>query len=142
MQTTVGDPRAVLAGRIQEHLRRVERRAARLKRLNVQVIGLNLLFSSVATLLAGVTAAGGPLIGEGGPAWRWTCGIIAVVTAGAAFTTGLQQRFKVPEALARAFACAARLRSLELALQLSRLGPEEIGNEYDQLLTAYPEELV
>lgn len=142
MQTTTTEARAVLATRIAEHLQRLDRRVGKLRRINFRVTGLNLLFTSVATLLAGMTAATGPLVGAGPPAWRWTCGIIAVTTAGAAFTTGVQQKFKVPEALARALACAARLRSLDLALQLSRLPPEEVGQEYEQLLASYPEELV
>ena len=142
MQPASTDVRAVLTTRIGDHLQRVERRAGRLRRINFQVTGLNLLLSSVATLLAGLTAAAGPLVGEGPPAWRWTCGIIAVVTAGAALTTGILQRYKVPEALARTLACAARLRSLDLALQLARLGPDEVGQEYEQLLATYPEELI
>jgi len=141
MQPTATDPRSILAARITEHREKVERRAAQLKRVNIRVIALNLLFSSLATLLAGLTAATGPLIGEGSAAWRWTCGIVAVATAGTALTTGIQQRFKVPEAMARALTCVARLRSLELALQLSTLTPEEVGQQYEQLLASYPEEL-
>lgn len=142
MHTSAADVRTVLATRIQEHMRRVERRVVRLRRHNVQVITVNLLCSTIATLLAGLTAASGPLIGEGAPAWRWTCGVIAVVTAGAAVATGLQQRFKVPEQLARSLTCAGKLRSLELALQLARLAPEEVGQEYEQLITTYPGELI
>lgn len=141
MQPMATGPLAVLSARIGEHLDEVERRAGRLKRANVRITGLNLLFSSLATLLAGVTAATGPLMGQGPPAWRWTCAIVAAATAGAALTTGVQQRFKIPEALGRALACAARLRSLDLALQLSSLTPKEVGQQYDQLLATYPEEL-
>jgi hypothetical protein len=142
MHTSTADVRLLLANRIQDHLHRVERRVGRLRRLNVQVVGANLLCSTIATLLAGLTAASGPLMGEGTSAWRWTCAIIAVVTAGTALATGLQQRFKLPEQLARSLACAGRLRSLELSLQLSRLAPEEVGKEYEQLITAYAEELI
>jgi hypothetical protein len=142
MHTSAADVRTVLAGRIQQHLLRVERKVGRLRRLNVQVVGVSLVCTTIATLLAGLTAAVGPLLGEGAPAWRWTCGIVAVVTAGAALATGLQQRFKVPEQLARSLTCAGKLHSLELALQLSRRPPEEVGQEYEQLITTYPEELI
>lgn len=141
MQPSGTGTRAVLSTRIGEHLDEVERRAERLKRINWRVTGVNLILSTAATLLAGLTAATGPLMGEGPPAWRWTCGIVAVATAGAALATGVQQRFKVPESLGRALACAARLRSLDLALDLSSLTPEEVGREYEQLLSTYPEEL-
>jgi len=142
MQPAADDTRMLLIDRIQEHLQRVERRVGRLRRVNVRVITLSLVLSTVATLLAGLAAAGGPLTGEGTSAWRWTCGLIAVVTAGAALATGVHQRFQIPENLARALACAGRLRSLDLALRLARLPPEEVGHEYAELIATYPEELI
>ena len=142
MQTTMGDARSLIVMRITENLGRVETRVTQLRRTNVRVTGLSLLLSTAATLLAGLTAAAGPLAGEGPPAWRWTCGIIAVVTAAAALTTGFQQRFQIPEQLARALACAGRLRGIELSLQLGRVAPEQAGHEYEQLIATYPEELV
>jgi hypothetical protein len=142
MQSTIEDARSLIVTRIAENLGRVETRVAQLRRTNVRITGLSLVFSTAATLLAGLTAAMGPLAGEGPPAWRWTCGIIAVVTAAAAFITGFQQRFQIPEQLARALACAGRLRGLELSLRLARVGPEQAGHEYEQLIATYPEELV
>jgi hypothetical protein len=141
MQPTTEHARERLGARVREHLQRVERRVARLRRLNVQTLALSLVFSTIATLLAGLTAASGPLVGEGPPAWRWSCALIALVTAAATFTTGIQQRFKVPEQLARALACAGQLRSLDLGLELARLAPDAAGAEYEQLLVSYPEEL-
>lgn len=141
MQTSAADPKSVLVTRIQEQLQRLERRRARLRSLNTRVVTLNLVLSAIATALAGVTAVTGPLVGEGPPAWRWTCGLVAVVTAAAALTTGIQQRFHVPERLARTLACVGKLRSLELALQLSRSTPEDAAGEYEELLESYPEEL-
>jgi hypothetical protein len=142
MQPTVEDAASLIVTRITENLRQVEMRVARLRRTNVRITGLSLLFSTAATLLAGLTAAAGPLAGEGPPAWRMTCGIIAVVTAATALVTGVQQRFQIPEQLARALAVAGRLRGLELSLRLSRVGPEQAGHEYEQLIATYPEELV
>lgn len=141
MQTAVDDARALLEHRIEEHLSRVEWRASRLRRTNFRVLTLGLVFSTLATLLAGLTAATGPLVGQGPPAWRWTCGLIAVVTAAAAFMTGIQQRFQVSDRLARSLACAGRLRSLEIALRLSRRGVDEVGQDYAELVATYAEEL-
>ena len=135
------DVRSYLATRIQDNLRRVEVRAARLRRVNVRVQSANLILTTLATLLAGLTAAAGPLVGEGPPAWRWTCGAIAVVTAAAGLTAGFHQRFQLPDQLARVLSCAGRLRSLELGLQLARLSPQEASHEYEQLIASYPEDL-
>jgi hypothetical protein len=142
MQPTMEEVRSLIVMRITENLGRVEGRVADLRRTNVRITGLSLVLSTVATLLAGLTAAAGPLAGEGPPAWRVTCGIIAVVTAAAAFTTGAQQRFQIPEQLARALACVGRLRGLELSLRLGRVDTEQAGHEYEQLIATYPEELV
>lgn len=142
MQTSAADPRSLLVTRIQEQLQRLERRVMRLRRMNVRVVTLSLVLSTIATALAGLTAATGPLVGAGPTAWRWTCGLVAVVTAAAALTTGIQQRFKVPEQLARSLTCVGKLRSLELALQLSRGTPDDVAQEYEALLASYPEELV
>src|SRR5690606_36159702 len=108
MQTSAADPKSVLVTRIQEQPQRLGRRRARLRSLNTRVVTLNLVLSAIATALAGVTAVTGPLVGEGPPAWRWTCGLVAVVTAAAALTTGIQQRFHVPERLARTLACVGK----------------------------------
>lgn len=141
MQPATEDVRTFLATRIQEHLRQVEGKAARLRRVNLRAQTVNLALTTLATLLAGLTAAGGPLVGEGPPAWRWSCGAIAVATAAAGLVAGLHQRLEVPERLARVLSCAGRLRSLGLALQLARLSPAEVGHEYEQLVASYPEEL-
>jgi hypothetical protein len=141
MQPATEEIRSFLQDRIRENLQRVERKTSRLRRVNVQVQSVTLVLSTLATLLAGLTAANGPLVGEGPPAWRWTCGAIAVITAAGGLVAGFHQRFQLPEKLANTISCAGRLRSLDLGLRLARLSPAEASHEYEQLIASYPEDL-
>lgn len=95
------DVRTFLAARIPEQLRRVEQKAVRLRRVHLRVQSANLVLTALATLLAGLTAAAGPLAGQGPPAWRWSCAMIAVVTATAGVLAGFHQRLQLPDQLAR-----------------------------------------
>lgn len=138
MHTTADDGQALLLDRIRTDLRRIETRSRELDRLDFQLMAASLAATTLATLLAGLTAALGPLAGEGPPAWRWTCGAIAVITALSGAATGAHQRFRVPERRADALACAGRLRGLEVALGIARRDPVEAAREYQEILAQYP----
>jgi hypothetical protein len=128
-----------LSERIREDLLRAERIAARLRRLDTRLVVGILFTTAFATLVAGFAAAAGPPLGEGAPAWRLTCGFIAVLTALSGLLTGAHQRFQVAERRARALACSARLRALELAVGLSRRDVAEVAREYEEVVGQYPE---
>lgn len=137
MQATPDDSGDLLLQRIQKDLRHAETKAERLRRNNVRLIAASLVASALATALAGITAAVGPLAGEGPPAWRWTCGLIALVTATAGLLTGIHQRLNVAEQLAQSLACAGRLRALELSLALRRREAQDLARDYEELVATY-----
>ncbi len=139
MQTTADDGQTLLLERIRTDLRWIEARSRELRRLDVRLVSASLGFSALATLLAGLTAAVGPLAGEGPPAWRWTCGLLAAVTAVSGVLTGAHQRFRVPERRAQVLAVEGRLRGLEIALGVARREPREVAREYQELLGQYPD---
>jgi hypothetical protein len=139
---TTHDPKAAMPERIQSGLRTAEAHARRLKRLNTRLIWLSLIGTSLATVLAGVTAAAGPLAGEGTPAWRLTCGAIAVLTALSGLLSGFHQRMNISERLANALACAGRLRGLELALTVTGRNVQEVAADYEDVVTGYQEYIV
>ena len=136
MPTTAED---VLLERIRADLRRIEARSRELDRLDFRLVASSLAATALATVLAGLTAAAGPLAGEGPPAWRLTCGAIAVITALSGALTGAHQRFRVPERRAQALTCLGRLRALELALGISRRDPTDVAREYQEVLAQHPE---
>ena len=137
MQSASEDVRLTLLPRVQEHLRRVEARSQRLRRANLQLVAGSLATSAIATAVAGLTAVMGPLAGQGPPAWRWTCGLVALVTAASGLLTGLHQRLSVPEQLARAIACAGRLRALELGLSLSQRDAKDAVRDYEEIVATH-----
>ena len=50
-----------------------------------------LLTGLLATLIAALAASNAPLFGKG-EGWRWTCGLIAVLTAFSSVLTGLREK--------------------------------------------------
>jgi len=129
---------------ILESLHKVEAQILKLKKTNSRFIYISLIASVFATLLAGSTAFLGPLAGQGPPAWKWTCGIIAVFTATATIFTGLHKQLTVSERLAKATECAGKLKSINFSLISSEneSDKKEIINEYKIVLEVYSEYII
>src|SRR5690606_24701773 len=123
-----------LVDRIRSDIERVERVVEKLSRVHRRLVVGGLTLTAAATALAGFASAGGPPIGEGPPAWRLTCGAVAVFTALAGVFTGLNERFDYGGRLASARTCATRLRALELALTLRGRDEAEAVREYEEIL--------
>ncbi|HEX7069358.1 MAG TPA: hypothetical protein VF190_01070, partial [Rhodothermales bacterium] len=133
---------AAMLGRIREGLGKVDKRVATLRRTNDRLVWLSIATSAIATVLAAATAAAGPLVGEGPPAWRFTCGSVAVLTGFSGILTGAHQRLNVTEKLAMSIACAGKLRALELALTVTGRDVMEVAREYEDIVASYQEYLV
>jgi hypothetical protein len=116
-----------------------EAKASALRRRNTRLVTLGLFTSGLGTILAGFAAAAGPLGGKGTGAWKMTCGIIAALTACATLLAGLNQQLSIPDRLARATACAGRLRALEVEITVAHRNPTEVAEQYEQVLRADPE---
>src|SRR5690554_5788361 len=92
-------PHGQLLQRVQESRSRAVRQVRRLRRQSNWLTYSSVICSSLATLLAGWAAAFGPAIGEGTPAWRLTCGVVALFTATATGVGGIQQGTQVADRL-------------------------------------------
>lgn len=128
--------------RIRDNLQQAERRARRLRKTNAVLVYTSIGASGFATIVGGLTAGLGPLIGQGTGAWRFTCGAIAAASAIAGFFTGIHQRLTISERLAKAFSYVGKLRSLEVALTVSQRDPREVAKEYEQIYQEYQEFLI
>ncbi|HVO73482.1 MAG TPA: hypothetical protein VMT35_05635 [Ignavibacteriaceae bacterium] len=142
MENSIDKERNIIREKIKESLLKVNTQAARLRSSNFRLITVSLCASAFATLLAGLTAALGPLAGQGAPAWKITCGAVAGFTALAGLMTGLHQKLGISDRLAKSFACAGRLNSLEISLSISKKDPVSIAKEYEELIGSYPELLL
>ena len=126
---------------IKSRLRAAEEKLKKLRETNTRFIVISLIASVLATLLAGSTAFLGPLAGQGPPAWKWTCGIVAVFTATATVFTGLHKQLTVSERLAKATECVGKLRSIDFSISNAATEEERksaIG-EYKKVLEVYSE---
>lgn len=127
-------PHGPLLQRIQESRSRAVQQVRRLRRRSNWLTYSAVVCSSLATLIAGWAAAFGPAIGEGTPAWRLTCGVVALFTATATGMGGIQQGTQVADRLSKAVSAAGKLNALELALTLGSRDAGDIVKEYQEVL--------
>jgi hypothetical protein len=128
-----------LTRRVKESLKRADKHAARLKRMNTRLLVLGVVNSGASTLITGVTAAQGPVIGEGIPGWRLACAAGAVFGFATTISVGLSQRLDLSERLSKAHQCLGRLRFLDIAIDTGSRTWGEITDEYEAIVKAYPD---
>jgi hypothetical protein len=133
------DQQAAILNELKTSMARVEIKLAGLHRTNTTFIFVGTGASALATLVAGITAAAGPVVGDGIDGWRLACIAAAVLSACGGLATALQQQFTIADRLAAAKACAGKLRALEVALSVSRRDPTKVAQEYEQLTAEYRE---
>lgn len=61
----------------------------------------SIVFLAASTLVAAITSAVGPVVGEGVSGWRLACAVAAVFGFVTTLTTGLSQQFQIPDRLAK-----------------------------------------
>lgn len=142
MNQPLDEQRNALLTKVRDGLKRGETRVGRLRTKNSRFIIGSIVFGALSTVLAGVTAAAGPIAGAGPPAWRWTCGIVAVLTATATVLSTLHRQLSITENLARATACVGKLSALEFALTVSGRGTDDCAHEYETVITTYHDVIV
>jgi len=95
--------------------------------------------SAGSTLVAGVTAATGPLVGQGDAGWRLACIVAAVFAFVATMSTGLKQQLRFSDRLAKGAQCVGKLRALDVTITTGNQDWQEIANEYKEIAKTYPE---
>ena len=138
METST-EARTILLERIREGIRKSDLQSVTLKKRNSRYITVGIIASALSTVIAGGTAAVGPVIAQGPPGWKLTCGLIAVCAGVATVFNGLQQQFSIAEKLAKATSCSGKLHSLEFALTINNRDPTEVVKEYETVISTYPE---
>lgn len=130
-----------ISQRITENLHRVMQQGAGLRRLNSTLIVTSLVSSGLTTLLTGLTAARGPVIGSGVAGWQLACVIAAVLSFVGAICTGIAQQMRVGERLAKTLECLGRLKALDASVLAGSRADSEIATEYENILRTYGEVL-
>jgi hypothetical protein len=135
----LSDQRDEMLGRIRGGLRTAEARVQNLKRRSSQFILVNLVCGALGTAVSGLAAAAGPVAGTGPHAWKLTCAAVALLTASSTFFSGLNQQLAVPDHLAKAIMCVARLRALEMEITETNRDLAEVTRQYEDVVASYEE---
>jgi hypothetical protein len=89
-----------------------------------------LITAVLATLIAALAASNAPLFGKG-EGWRWTCGLVAVLTAFSSVLTGLRER-PGSKQLDTVTECVGKLKAL-----LLNVDEKNIIGEYKTVVEKY-----
>ena len=131
--------RKAFAQIVKESLQSGQERIAGLRKTHLWLLIASIVSSAVTTLVAGVTAAAGPVVSEGVAGWRLACIVAAVFGFASTACTTLTQELKIGERLVQGTQCVGRLKALDLAIATGSQSLEEIAKEYTDIVKVYPE---
>ena len=134
-----GKDNSVLIGEIKSSLQKTQKVVAVRKRTNSRLLLAGMAFSGASTLVAGITSAGGPIVGSGIEGWRVACILAAIFGFSATISTGVLQQRESTDQLAKGKECLSKLRSLDLVINSGKNDWEETVKKYDELTINYPE---
>jgi hypothetical protein len=124
---------------VKDSLRKAQEITSGLRRKNTRLLITGMVCSAGTTLVAGGTAAAGPVIGEGDAGWRIACIVAAVLAFVSTVATALTTQLKYDERLTQGNRCVGRLRALDVAIVTGSGNWEEISKEYEEVVKAYSE---
>jgi hypothetical protein len=128
-----------LAQIVNNSLRNTQTKVAGLRKSNTRLLIASIVCSAATTLVAGSTAAAGPVVGEGIPGWRLACIVAAAFAFISTVSTALMQQLKIDERLVLGNQCVGRLKDLDLAIATGTRPWDEITRDYGDILKTYPE---
>jgi hypothetical protein len=125
---------------VKDSLQKAQGHASSLRKNNGRLLVAGIVSSAATTLVAGFTAAQGPVVGGDGVAgWRLACIVAAVFGFVSTVCTGLSQQMKFSDRLSQGNQCVGRLRSLDVAITTGSRGWDEIAREYEDIAKTYPD---
>ncbi|HEY3038401.1 MAG TPA: hypothetical protein VGJ66_06665 [Pyrinomonadaceae bacterium] len=121
-----------LEQQINESLQKAGRFKDKLRRTSLRYTITNILFSALATFVAGRAVLFPATVGN----WRLTCTVAGTFALGATIVAGLQRHLADPEILAEACECYGRLKNLKVQIIGRQYDWEKIKSEYGKILEA------
>jgi hypothetical protein len=104
----------------------------KLRRTGSRCTVTNIIFSALATFIAGAAVIFPSLVGT---SWRLTCAFAGACALSATIVGGLQKHLADPEILVEASECCAKLKSLKLQTMGRKYDWEKVRTEYGQIIT-------
>jgi len=139
MASIAASTQDVLGDRVNDALLQANGQVEKLRKTDFRLAAASFVSSAAGTIVAGVTAAGGPVVGEGIPGWRLACLVAAGLSFGATALTGVARQLKLGDRRATALQCVGRLKGLEAALAIGSRPREEVAREYEEVVRIFPE---
>lgn len=139
MSAESGQDQILITKSIKSSLLKTQEFVTGRQRTNSRLLAASMAFSGASTLVAGITSAGGPIIGSGIEGWRLACIIAAVFGLTSTISTGAIQQLETTDRLSKGKECLRALRSLDLGITTGKKKWEEIISEYEELALSYPE---
>jgi hypothetical protein len=137
-QESTQDPMAF--GKIvSDSLQKTRGQISGLRKTHTGLLITSITSSAITTLVAGVTAAIGPVVGHGPAGWKLACIVAAVFAFASTACTTLTQEMKIGERVTQGTQCIGRLRALEVAITTGSHSWDEITKEYGEIIKTYPE---
>lgn len=133
--------RGALSQMIKDNLSRAEQHSSTLRKTNMQLMIAGTTSSALTTLVAGGTAALGPVIGQGIPGWRLACIVAALLAFVSTLVTSLNQQLKLNDKISQGDQCVRRLRMLHMSLATGASNWAEITKEFDDITKSFPEHI-
>lgn len=122
---------------VQASLDRAQASFFRLKRTHTYLTIAGIITSAATTLVAGITAAQGPVVGSGIPGWRLACVVAAILSFIATVSMGVAQQLKFEDRLPKSQDCLGRLRALQIALVSGQQETPELVQEYQKIVIEF-----
>lgn len=139
MSAESGSNQELITRSIKSSLLKAQEFVSSRQKTNSRLLVASMAFSGASTLVAGITSAGGPIIGSGIEGWRLACIAAAVFGLSSTISTGVIQQLDSTDRLSDGKECLNKLRSLDLGITTGRRNWEEIIKEYEELAINYPE---
>jgi hypothetical protein len=137
-QEPTQDPKA-FAQIVKGSLLKAQEQTAGLRKTSGWLLIASIVGSAATTLVAGFTAAAGPVVAAGDAGWRIPCIIAAAFAFISTVSTAVNQQLKIGDRLSQGNQCVGRLRALDIAIATGNQTWEEITKEYGEIARTYPE---
>ena len=108
--------RTALTERVKASINKAAGLVAGFRKTNTRLLTATIFSSAASSLVAGITAAAGPVVGEGTEGWRVACIIAAVFGFISTVATGIGQQQKYGDRLSEGSQCVGRIRYLDVVI--------------------------
>ncbi|MBM3436856.1 MAG: hypothetical protein FJY07_11640 [Bacteroidetes bacterium] len=141
METKITTDHFELVNDIRSSLANAEKNAIKIRKFNAWLLIISIVTSAATTLVTAITAARGPIVGEGPSGWKVSCLIAAAFGFATTVCVGANQGFRFSDRGSRANECAGRLRSLDISIKTGTKNWDLITKEYEEIVSKFPEEI-